>query len=97
MRDLLKKDTVFQWTPEIQQEFDEIKRVLTSDMLVKPFDPTLETCLLTDASKTKGLGYVLLQREENGQNGKDKSRVIQCGSFALTSTQRNYAVIELEF
>ena len=98
MRELLKKDTVYQWTPEIQKEFDDVKEILTSDMIVKPFDPQLETQLLTDASKTKGLGYILMQWEnENDENGKQKRRIIQCGSFALTPTQRNYAVIELEF
>ena len=60
MRELLKKDTVYQWTPKIQKEFEKVKELLTSEMMVKPFDPKLETGLLTDASKTKGLGYILL-------------------------------------
>ena len=91
MSELHKKDTVYQWTPEIQKKFDDVKESLTSDMIVKPFDPQLETQLLTDASKTKGLGYILMQWEnENDENGKQKRRIIQCGSFALTPTQQNY-------
>ena len=40
---------------------------LASDILVKPFDPTLPTELLTDASKLWGLGFVLMQREQSGK------------------------------
>ena len=68
---------------------------MTSEMLIKPFDPTLPTQVLTDASRLHGLGYLLLQHKTEG--GKTKVRVVQCGSFALTPAQHNYAVIELEF
>ena len=60
-------------------------------MLVKYFDPNLQTELLTDASKLQGLGYALVQRQTDGQ-----LRLIQCGSRSLTSAERNYARIELE-
>ena len=94
MRSLLKKDTVFLWTPEIQAEFDRAKQILTSPMMVKPFDPALRTGLLTDAARLYGLGYILLQWK---QGEEEKTRIIQCGSFALTPAQRNYSTIELEF
>ena len=61
MRSLLKKDTAFFWSPEIDQEFVRSKQILTSPVMVKPFDPNLETGLLTDASRLHGLGYLLLQ------------------------------------
>ena len=60
-------------------------------MLVKPFDPTLDTFLVTDASRLYGLGYALLQRHTD-----NSQRLIKCGSCSLTSTQNNYATIELE-
>ena len=92
MRSLLKKDTAFVWTPEVDAEFERSKEILTSDMLVKPFDPALKTGLLTDASRLHGLGYILLQW------GTDNTtRIVQCGSFALTPAQKNYSTIELEF
>ena len=94
MRSLLKKDTVFLWTPEIQAEFDRAKQILTSPMMVKPFDPALRTGLLTDAARLYGLGYILLQWK---QGEEEKTRIIQCGSFALTPAQRNYSTIELAF
>ena len=92
MRSLLKKDTAFVWTPEVNAEFERSKEILTSDMLVKPFDPALKTGLLTDASRLHGLGYILLQ-----WGAANETRIVQCGSFALTPAQKNYSTIELEF
>ena len=91
MRQLLKKGTAFLWLPEHQEEFQRVKDLLTSDMMVKPFDRNLPTELLTDASRLNGLGYLLMQRGQNGQ-----PRIIRCGSCALTPAQKNYATIELE-
>ena len=91
MRKLLKANTEYIWTPEINEEFQKMKDILTSNLVVKPFDPELETVLVTDASRVHGLGYLLLQYE--GQ----ETRLIQCGSFALTDHQKNYATIELRF
>lgn len=56
-----------------------------------PFDPSLKTELLTDASRLHGIGYALLQRDRFG-----KPRLIQCGSRSLSNAQKNYATIELE-
>lgn len=91
MRKLLKKDTAFIWLDEHQAEFDAIRSVLTSDLVVKPFKRHLRTELLTDASRLHGLGFVLIQREDDGQ-----LRLIDCGSCSLTDTQSRYATIELE-
>ena len=91
LRQLLKKDTAFIWLEDHQQSFEETKRLLTSDMVVKPFDPKLETQLLTDASRLKGLGFALMQKDIDGNQ-----RLIQCGSRSLTPAERNYATIELE-
>ena len=65
--------------------------MLTSNLIVKPFDINLETELLTDASKLNGLGFCLIQREKSGNK-----RLITCGSCSITPAQSRYAVIELE-
>ena len=46
---------------------------------------------MCDASKLHGLGFILTQQAASGP-----PRIIQCGSRALTATERNYAIIELE-
>ena len=91
MRQLLKKSSTYNWLPDHQLEFEKVKTLLTSDLLVKPFDPSLPTELLTDASRLYGLGFLLWQRD-----GTNTPRIVHCGSVALTDAQRNYAVVELE-
>ncbi|TRY81019.1 hypothetical protein TCAL_15522 [Tigriopus californicus] len=61
MRSLLKKNTAYLWSPEIDAEFNHARKILSSPLLVQPFDPSLETHLLTDPAKKHGLGYGLIQ------------------------------------
>jgi hypothetical protein len=74
-----------------QEDFELICKILTSDLVVRPFDPKLKTELLTDASKLKGLGYALLQRESD-----NRPRLVKCGSLSLSPAEKNYACIEIE-
>lgn len=91
LRKLLRASTPFTWSVEHQREFEAARRLLSSSpLLVQPFDMTLETEILTDASRLFGLGYILVQR------GGEKLRVIQCGSKALTGAQSRYSTVELE-
>ncbi|PCJ22642.1 MAG: hypothetical protein COA94_08945, partial [Rickettsiales bacterium] len=91
LRRLLKKNIAFQWLAEHQSAFEQIKALLVSDMIVKPFDTALRTEILTDASRLHGLGYALVQRNED-----DSLRLIQCGSRSLLPAESRYATNELE-
>ena len=91
MRNLLKKGISFLWLPEHEQEFEFVKELLTSPLMVHYYDPSLPTSLLTDASKLNGLGYALIQHDPEG-----KIRLIQAGSRGLNSAEKNYAPIESE-
>jgi hypothetical protein len=85
LRLLLKKDINFLWLQQPHQEdFELICKILTSDLVVRPFDPKLKTELLTDGSKLKGLGYALLQRESD-----NPPRLVQCGSCLLSPAEKN--------
>jgi hypothetical protein len=79
------------WLQPHQEAFELIRQILTSPLVVKPFEQKLKTELLTDASRLTGLGYALIQRETDGT-----PRLIQCNSKSLTSADRGYAVIEIE-
>jgi hypothetical protein len=92
MRQLLKKDAHYQWLNEHEEELVKVKKLLTSDLLVKPFDPELETDILTDASCLNGLGFALIQHEKDN----DAIRLVSCGSCSITDTQKRYAPVELE-
>jgi phospholipid-translocating ATPase len=91
MRTLLKKGVAYTWLECHAAEFEKIKAVLTSPMVVQPFDPALETELLTDASRLYGIGFALIQHDYSG-----RLRLISCGSRSVTKCQQNYATIEQE-
>ena len=59
LRQLTGKGRTFLWLPEHQLEFDELKKILSGDMIVRHFDSSKPVVLLTDASRLFGLGYVL--------------------------------------
>ena len=81
LRALTAKKNVFQWLDEHEEEFDKIKCLLTSDMVVMHFDPNLPVTILTDASRLHGLGYA------TGYFVNGRFRVVACGSKSLTPTQ----------
>ena len=91
MRKLLSTKNAFLWLDIHKSEFTKLKNIPTSDLLVKTFDPNLDTILLTDALRLNDLGYSLLQKEDN-----NKLRLITCSSCYLNKTQNRYATIELK-
>jgi len=88
LRSLLMKDVSYIWLPDHEKAFLATKKLLTSDLLVKPFDPNLPTELYTDASRLHGLGYILLQRHSDGTH-----RLVRCGSRSLQPAETRYATI----
>ena len=60
MRSLLRKSTAFVWTAECQEEFTQMKEVLTDERIIKSYDPDLYTELLVDTSKVAGCWYILM-------------------------------------
>lgn len=78
------------WLPEHQRAFDEPKIELSKLPALAHFDPNLETRLETDASRTKGFGYALLQRQDS------EWKMVAAGSRYLKDAETRYAMIELE-
>ena len=91
MGKLLSTKNDFLWLDIHEPEFQKLKTILTSDLLVKTFDPNLDTILLTNASRLNGLGYTLLQKEKS-----NTLRLVTCGSCSLNETQNRFATIKLE-
>ena len=83
LRELLKNDTDFQWTPSHETAFKKIKRRISKEITLSYFDPRAETLVQVDAS-SHGLGAVLIQ------NG----RPIAFASKSLSDCERCYANIE---
>ena len=85
LRELIKKDVLFEWTASHQKVFNLVKDLICKATTLAYFDPGKETVLQVDASLS-GLGATLLQE------GKPISFV----SKALTDTEKRYANIERE-
>ena len=90
LQGLLRKDIAFNWLPEHEEAFRNTKKELTRTMTLHHFNTNMQTILVTDASRT-GLGFAIMQVASG-----EPPRIVQCGSRALTSAEKNYAVIELE-
>ncbi len=74
LRPLLKAKADFIWCPEHDRAFEATKTALTSPPILALFDPRRPTCLETDASRTRGLGYALLQQDPDGHCVSSKHR-----------------------
>ena len=85
LRQLTPDDTDFVWEKVHEQAFAQIKRFITSPLVLKYYDPQAKLVLQCDASETR-LGEALMK------DGKP----VMYASRALTTTERNYAKIEKE-
>ena len=85
IRKLSKDKVPFNWGPEHQQAFIEMKKEIGSGLVLTYYNPRKQTTLQKDAS-VKGPGACLLQDD----------RPVYFASKALTNAQKGYVVIELE-
>ena len=51
LRNLIKVDVKFQWTPECQQSFEQVKAMLTEDTVMAYFDLQCKTRLKMDSGQ----------------------------------------------
>ena len=65
MRQLLKKNTKWEWTEERNTNFNNIKKELTSQPCLAHYNGNKENIVTTDACGT-GLGIALWQKQSNG-------------------------------
>ena len=96
LRPLLKKNVAYVWLDEHQAAFERLRAVLTSPLVVRPYDMSedVATYLFCDASRLGGLGFALMQRLK--ADARSPHWMIMCGSRSLSSAERNYAMVELE-
>ena len=87
---LTRKDIPYIWTPDCQQAFEQLKKLLTSALLLKYPDFDKPFILETDASGDR-LGEVLAQRQEDGS-----LQPVACASRSLQKHEKNYVITELE-
>ena len=85
LNQLLRKDIAFVWLPDHPTSFNKKKELLTSDLILKHYDPSLPMELISDASKV-GLGFLLMNRDTEGGR-----RLVLCRSRSLSTVEKNYA------
>jgi RNase H-like domain found in reverse transcriptase len=91
LHDLTKKDAPCVWTPTCAKALDTLITCVTSELVLWHPDPSRAYELEVDASSF-ALGSILFQRDNTG-----KRRVVAYHSWALTPSERNYAVGDREF
>ena len=89
MRRLLKKDVKWEWTKEVIDDSEQLKKEITEAPCIAHFDPKKGNVITTDACNT-GLGAILWQNE-----GKF-FRPVAFASRFLTDCEKKYAMNELE-
>ena len=93
LRQLLKKNVLFDLQQPQLNAINEIKRLITSPPCLKFYDPNLPTRLKPDASQD-GLGALLEQNHQTTDG--DRWFPIAYASRALLPYEKNYAQIEKE-
>lgn len=85
IRELLKKDVVFEWQSSQDSAFHKIKEILSAAPVLAFYDVTKPVVITCDASKS-GLGTALLQED----------KLVAYASRALSDAETRYAQIEKE-
>ena len=91
LRDLIKKEAPFQWTPECQRAFEQTKTLLLGDTVMAYFDPHRKTKLMTDAGP-HGLAVTLKQYDPYAK----RWRPVTYRSRALADAETRYSQLEKE-
>ncbi len=89
LRQLLKADAVWNWTPTCQHSFDQLKRCLSSPPVLAHFDVTKPTLVTCDASAV-AIAAALSQRHDG------KEPPVAFPSRTLSETERRYSASERE-
>jgi len=91
MRKLLGKDVAFVWSSQCDKELQYLKTCLTADPILQPINTDKDLIIMTDASGKTCLGFQVLQVGKYNQ-----LHAVSYGSQALTKSQRNWTVSQLE-
>ena len=91
LRELLKVNAKFQWTPERQRSFERAQEMLTDDMVMAYFDPGQKARLKTNA----GPGGMATTMKEYDPEAR-RWRPVTYHSRAFTDTESRYSQLEKE-
>ena len=90
LRELTKQNAVFKWTETHEKEFQNIKNIFTTDVLLRHYDTNKNTFISVDALFT-GLCAILAQ----GQS-IEQTKAVALASRTTRATEKNYSQVDLE-
>ncbi|CAH8550749.1 unnamed protein product [Dicrocoelium dendriticum] len=90
LKQLRTKSSTWKWSSECEVSFNEIKSLLTSDLLLTHYDPSRDIVVASDASD-KGMGAVISHVYADGSQ-----KAIAHAARSLTTAEKNYSQIEKE-
>ena len=89
LKQMTKQGQTFEWKPEKQKAFDDLKNSMTTAPILVPYQPERKTLVICDASPV-GLRGRLFQKTAHDY------QPVNYVSRTLTETERKYAQIERE-
>lgn len=87
---LLKKESTWIWCSSCQQAFNQLKKALSSELLLTHYNPNLEIIISSDASN-KGIGACIQHKMSD-----NSIRPIAYASRSYQPAEKNYSQIEKE-
>ena len=91
LRELTKKNVVFEWTLRHQKAFEQLKKRLTSTPVMAYFDTKKRSIVIVDGSPY-GISAILAQKEKSSQQYK----IISYASRALSPVEKRYSQTDIE-
>nr|CAD2209001.1 unnamed protein product [Meloidogyne enterolobii] len=79
---LLRKNSIWKWEEEQEKAFEQIKSILSSDLLLTHFDPQFEIIVTADASNY-GVGAVISHKYSDGSE-----KAIEYASKSLSDSEK---------
>ena len=90
LRNLTRKNSRFVWSSQCEKAYQDIIQAMTNETALRPFDPTLPTTMVTDASP-EGIASSVFQIQPDGTWVP-----IDHASRSLTECEQKYSQIERE-
>ena len=85
----------FTWTQILDEEYLAVKKIITSQIRLSPYDPEKKLRLVIDGASSVGVGFVLFQFLSDAEPAKG-AVIINANSSMLSENQVGYSPIDAE-
>ena len=85
----------FTWTKILEEEYERVKEIVTTQIRLTPYDPDKKLRLVIDGASSVGVGFVLFQFVSD-KDPKKGAVIINANSSLLGENQIGYSPIDAE-